>query len=323
MKMVRRLLGPIVIVVTLSLAGVIASFFNPAGAQSTAQPNMPAPPPAGSAPPHYTSSSLGTQSAGDINADQAKGVGPVDQSAPLDFKTQPKSVPHVYVPGQLYNVQVLKGYTYGTLVGQMTDFQSGLGVGCEYCHNLQNFAYDTPTKILSREMIVMSQNVQQNWVGPIKHDFPNYAVNGNVGCVTCHRGQARIAVQYNIVPVEYLDYRYKSTKQVGYAVNSMYSVAKSLGVNCLFCHNTADFISLQYYPTNQIAHRMWRMVDAINHQYLPASVKAVTCYTCHQGAKWPQALVATGTDETPVEATALHPEVHENPGAHLATGAQL
>jgi hypothetical protein len=132
-----------------------------------------------------------------------------------------------------------------------------------------------------------------------------------------------MGVSYNIVPVQYLDYRFKSTKQAGYAVNSMYSVAKSLGVNCLFCHNSADFITLQYYPTNQIAHRMWRMVDAINHQYLPASVKAVTCYTCHQGAKWPQALVTAGLNQTPVEAVAAHPEVHENPGAHLASGAQL
>ena len=87
-----------------------------------------------------------------------------------------------------------------------------------------------------------------------------------------------------------------------------------------FCHNSADFVSLQYYPTNKIAHRMWAMVDDINHKYLPANIKAVTCYTCHQGAKWPNALVKAGLDQTPVQAVAAHPEFSENPGAHLASG---
>ena len=73
-----------------------------------------------------------------------------------------------------------------------------------------------------------------------------------------------------------------------------------------------------------IAHRMWQMVDDINHQYLPPNIKAVTCYTCHQGAKWPNALVTGRPDETPVEAELpLHPEVHANPGAHLDAGVLI
>ncbi len=321
MKSFRRFLGPLVILVTLSLAGFAQPLLDKARAQDMSSPGTEAH--AGSTTQPYTSSSLGTGDSGYISPDQAKGVGPVDQSAPLDFSTQPKAVPHVYVPGRLYNVQVDTQYTYATLIVQMNYQAQALGVQCTYCHNAANFAYDTPTKKLARTMLIMTNNIQHQWVDPVKKDYPNYAVNGAVGCITCHRGQARMGVSYNVVPVEYLDYKYKSTKQAGYAVNSMYSAARSLGVNCLFCHNSADFISLQYYPTNQIAHRMWRMVDAINHAYLPPSVKAVTCYTCHQGAKWPSALAAAGTDQTPVEAIARHPEVHENPGAHLASGAQL
>jgi hypothetical protein len=127
-------------------------------------------------------------------------------------------------------------------------------------------------------------------------------------------------VKYNVIPVQYLEYNHKTTKQAGYAVNSMYSASKSLGVNCLFCHNSADFLTLQYYPTNQIATRMWKMVDDINHRWLPPNVKAVTCYTCHQGNKWPQQMVAASLDQTPVKPVAAHPEVHENPGAHTAPG---
>jgi len=247
--------------------------------------------------------------------------GPVDQSKPLDFAGQPAAVPHTYVAGKLYNVQVLKGYTYATLLGQMGYYTQALGVSCTYCHNVSNYAYDTPTKKIARTMQIMSNGVTRDWVDPVKRDYPNYAVTGVVGCATCHRGAVHMDVKWNIVPVQYLDYNNKSTKQAGYAVNSMYSAAKSLGVNCLFCHNSADFLTLQYYPTNKIAHRMWAMVDDINHKYLPANIKAVTCYTCHQGAKWPAVLVQAGLDQTPVQAVAAHPEVHENPGAHLESGA--
>jgi hypothetical protein len=325
---IKRVLGPIVIVCTLALSGLAQPLLDKArAATGPGQVTSHAGPwaPGGHSAPEepHLSTSLGTEDAGTLPPDAVKGYGPVDQSAPLDFTTQPAAVPHTYVGGKLYNVQVLKQYSYVALLGQMNYFTGALGVQCTYCHNVQNFAYDTPTKKIARTMIIMSNEVGQAWIAPVKHDYPNYAVNGAVGCVTCHRGAPRLGVSWNIVPVQFLDYRYKSTKQVGYVVNSMYSAARSLGVNCLFCHNTADFISLQYYPTNQIAHRMWAMVDKINHEYLPANVKAVTCYTCHQGAKWPQALVTAGLDQAPAEAAAAHPEVHLNPGAHLATGASL
>jgi hypothetical protein len=248
--------------------------------------------------------------------------GPVDQNAPLDFTTQPSSVPHSYVGGKLYNVQVLKGLSYAQVVGQMGNYTQALGVQCQYCHNVANFAYDTPTKKIARTMLIMTGKIDAEWVAPIKKDYPNYAVHGAVGCITCHRGAPLHAVAYNIVPVQYLDWPAKSSREAGFVVNSMYSVSRSLGVNCLFCHNSADFVTLQYYPTNRIAHRMWQMVDKINHVYVPANIEAITCFTCHHGNKWPDALVATGVDETPVQATATHPEVHENPGAHLASGAR-
>jgi hypothetical protein len=263
----------------------------------------------------------GTIGTGDEGPPHAPQYGPVDQKAPLDFKTQPASVPHTYVPGQLYNVQVLKG-GYGDVVSQMTEYTQALGVGCEYCHNTSNFAYDTPTKKIARTMIQMVGKIQGDWIAPVHKDFPNFAVTGAVGCITCHRGSALHPVAYNIVPVQYLDWPAKSSRQAGFVVNSMYSVSKSLGVNCLFCHNSADFVTLQSYPTNRIAHRMWQMVDAINHKYLPPNIEAVTCYTCHHGAKWPTQLVAGGYDESPVKARALRPEVHINPGAHTASGVQ-
>jgi len=246
--------------------------------------------------------------------------GPVDQKAPLDFSTQPAGVPHTYAGGQLYNVQALKGLTYPQLLVQMGYFTQALGVQCEYCHNTNNYAYDTPTKKIARTMILMVGKINTVWIDKVHRDYPRFAVKGAVGCATCHRGAPLHDVEWNIVPVQYLDWPAKSTRQAGYVVNSMYSVAKSLGVNCLFCHNTADFVTLQYYPTNRIAHRMWQMVDAINHQYTPSNIEAITCFTCHHGAKWPSQLVQSATDEAPIEGIALHPEVHVNPGAYLDAG---
>ena len=264
---------------------------------------------------------LGTETDASAAKIYTGSYGPVDQQKPLDFAGQPATVPHNYVGGKLYNVQVLRGYNYVQIINQMNYYTQALGVSCTYCHNVTNYAYDTPTKKIARTMQLMAANVDSSWIDGVKRDFPNYAVSGAVGCATCHRGAPHMDVHWNIVPVQYLDYRNKSTKQAGYVVNSMYSAAKSLGVNCLFCHNSADFVTLQYYPTNKIAHRMWAMVDEINHKYLPPNIKAVTCYTCHQGNTWPTALVTAGLDQKPVQPVPAHPEVHENPGAHLATGA--
>jgi hypothetical protein len=301
----QRFLGILVIIVTLAVSGLMGSVAQRARAAIN------------------TGETLGgTIGNGNHTAPHPGTYGPVDQSAPLNFTTQPAGVPHTYVGGQLYNVQVLKGFTYPQVLNEMANFTTALGVGCEYCHNVTNYAYDTPTKKIARTMIVMANGLNRDWVAPVHKDFPNFAVNGDVGCVTCHRGSPVHDVEWNIVPVQYLDWPAKTTRQAGFVVNSMYSVANSLGVNCLFCHNSADFVSLQYYPTNQIAHRMWHMVDEINHKYLPPNVKAVTCYTCHQGAKWPSKLVVGPLDQTPVDATAVHPEVHENPGAFLSAGVK-
>ena len=156
-------------------------------------------------------------------------------------------------------------------------------------------------------MILMTQRVDADWVGPVHRDYPNYAVHGAVGCVTCHRGAPVMDVALNIVPVQYLDWPAKSTRQAGYRREFdvlRFKVARR--ELPLLPQQSADFITLQYYPTNRIAHRMWQMVDAINHKYLPPNIEAVTCYTCHHGAKWPTRTRGVGgLDQSGVQATWL------------------
>lgn len=54
--------------------------------------------------------------------------------------------------------------------------------GCEYCHNLENLADDSKyTKIVSRRMIEMTWNINENWGDHVKET--------GVNCYTCHRGQ--------------------------------------------------------------------------------------------------------------------------------------
>ncbi len=324
----QRWIGAFVIIFTLAIGGVVQPLIDRTRAATNepatqnVQGNGLTPSDAGD-----RTIKIGVGNGGTIGTGEPSGVhpaqyGPVDQSKPLDFSNQPKSVPRNYVGGRLYNVQVLKGYGYGQLIGQMAYYTQALGVQCSYCHNVGNFAYDTPTKKIARTMLIMTGKIQSDYIAGVHHDYPNYAIHGAVGCVTCHRGAPVMEVSNNVVPVQYLDWPAKSAKQAGFVVNSMYSVSRSLGVNCLFCHNSADFVSLRYYPTNQIAHRMWHMVDDINHKYLPPNIEAVTCNTCHHGAKWPSELVLGGEDQSPVQATALHPEVHANPGEHLASGVQ-
>lgn len=319
----KRAIAPLVVIGTLVLASLFRAPQDAASAASAASAGAPAAPAAPRANPTYAPAQDAVENDATAAVLYPNGYPKVVQKTltAADYVGQPKSVPHNYVPGQLYNVQVLKQYDYAGLIGQMGYYATSMGVQCSYCHNVNNFAYDTPMKKIARTMQIMSNGVAHDWIDPVHRDYPNYKVEGAVGCATCHRGAPHMGVKYNIVPVGYLDYRAKSTLMAGYVVNSMYSASKSLGQNCLFCHNSADFISLQYYPTNRIAHRMWAMVDEINHKYLPANIKAVTCYTCHQGAKWPSVLVKAGLDQSPVQAVADHPEVHLDPAAHLASGA--
>ncbi len=54
--------------------------------------------------------------------------------------------------------------------------------GCVYCHNPANFADDSmQTKIVSRRMVQMTQEVNSNW--------KNHVADIGVTCYTCHRGK--------------------------------------------------------------------------------------------------------------------------------------
>ncbi|MBP1464644.1 photosynthetic reaction center cytochrome c subunit [Candidatus Chloroploca sp. M-50] len=81
------------------------------------------------------------------------------------------------------NVQVLSGMTSAQIWTYMQQYVSGgLGVGCQYCHNLQNFASDEyAEKISARNMLYLVSDVNTEFIV----DLPNWRGN-YVQCATCH-----------------------------------------------------------------------------------------------------------------------------------------
>ncbi len=82
------------------------------------------------------------------------------------------------------NVQVLGDLTEGNFTRLMVAITEWVSPeqGCAYCHNEENLASDDVyTKIVSRRMIQMTQNINENWDGHVGET--------GVNCYTCHRGQ--------------------------------------------------------------------------------------------------------------------------------------
>lgn len=75
-------------------------------------------------------------------------------------------------------------------------------------------------------------------------------------------------------------------------VDRMRIISDSLGVKCSFCHVPGGF-DKDDMDSKQIARRMLRMVDAINHDNF-SDRPEVTCYTCHRGQQRPVSQVPAG-----------------------------
>lgn len=86
--------------------------------------------------------------------------------------------------GDIYqNVQVLGDLSVGEFTRSMLAITQWVAPeqGCNYCHNPQNLADDSMyTKVVSRRMLQMTQNINQNW--------GDHVGGAGVNCYTCHRG---------------------------------------------------------------------------------------------------------------------------------------
>ncbi|MEM6891818.1 MAG: photosynthetic reaction center cytochrome PufC [Pseudomonadota bacterium] len=252
------------------------------------------------------------------------------------------------------NVQVLGDLTednFNRLMNAMTQWVSP-DEGCAYCHgdvDLEEYgADDLYTKVVSRRMIQMTQNINENWDG---HVNANQEVG--VNCYSCHRGQnVPSEIWFNITPVNeaasgwaavqnratslsqstslpsnalevYLtDYEavnvhdlesrvagvpndedVASIQKTEMTYSLMNYFANSLGVNCVFCHNSRAFYDPeQHTPQWATAILGRQMVIEMNQEYLipleevypenrlgPVYEDApkAACKTCHKGYQQP------------------------------------
>ncbi|NTU80191.1 MAG: photosynthetic reaction center cytochrome c subunit [Chloroflexales bacterium] len=81
------------------------------------------------------------------------------------------------------NAQVLKGLTSAEIWTYMVQYVSGgLGVSCQYCHDITNFAADTfPQKLAARSMFRMVSDVNAKFITTLPNWRGNY-----LQCATCH-----------------------------------------------------------------------------------------------------------------------------------------
>ncbi|WP_425083084.1 photosynthetic reaction center cytochrome PufC [Ruegeria profundi] len=252
------------------------------------------------------------------------------------------------------NVQVLGDLTednFNRLMNAMT-FWVAPEQGCAYCHgdgDLETYGEDNLySKLVSRRMIEMTQNINENWDG---HVNANKEVG--VNCYTCHRGQNvpsdiwfritpvvdamtgwgavqnRATVQsqstslpsdaletylldYGIIGVHDLESRvagspadegFRSIQDTERTYSLMNYIDNSLGVNCVFCHNSRAFYdTAEVTPQWATASLGIAMVQELNNDYLvplgelypeerlgPIHQDApkAACRTCHKGYQQP------------------------------------
>lgn len=187
--------------------------------------------------------------------------------------------------GEIYeNVQVLGDLSVAEFTRLMTTITQWVSPdeGCNYCHNPANLASDDIyTKVVSRRMIQMTQNINADW--------GDHVGGAGVNCYTCHRGnnvpeyiwfaqkdapsyfigqrngqnRPGADVGYSSMPVDPFS-RYLTEKETasvrlasagpfpgdGEAASfvdseSTYAMmlnwSQALDVNCAYCHNTSSY----------------------------------------------------------------------------------
>lgn len=85
------------------------------------------------------------------------------------------------------NIQIMKTVPAGRLVMIMDKgFSKALGVGCDHCHNTNDWASDEKNaKKITREMMKMSGQIRE-MISEIKEIESKEAT---INCTTCHRGE--------------------------------------------------------------------------------------------------------------------------------------
>lgn len=213
--------------------------------------------------------------------------------------------------------------------------------GCAYCHNTANMAEDSLyTKVVARRMLQMTQHVNAEWKphvaatgvtcytchrgnpvpANIWYNDPGPETAENVGNKAGQNMPAPAAAYASLPYDPFTPFlegaapirvngttalptgNTHSIKQAEWTYSLMMHMAKSLGVNCTYCHNSRAFADWSQSPPQRVT--AWygiRMVRDLNNDYLDplktvfpdyrhgplGDSPKLNCATCHQGAYKP------------------------------------
>jgi hypothetical protein len=206
------------------------------------------------------------------------------------------------------NIQILKGQPASRVPGMMTALNHLLGVKCAYCHDVNAWEKEVPTKITSRRMFAMVDDIDTKY---FSGENPN-----PITCWTCHRGAPKptTGLQEIMAGLQNLpedrkkviddltaslgDNKDKPAEEVFHNIQlfkgvpasrllrimSVYTVA--LGVDCSHCHVVGAW-EKDDKPAKRMAITMNHVVQDVNQQLFGDQPPKVACYTCHRGSEKP------------------------------------
>jgi hypothetical protein len=206
------------------------------------------------------------------------------------------------------NVEILKGKPASRMPGMMTALNGLLGVKCAYCHDVNAWEKEIPTKITSRHMFAMIGDTNKKYFSGENPD--------PITCWTCHRGAAKptsgqqeiMAAMQNLpedrkkliadITASLGENKDKPAGEVFHniqffkalpaarllTVMNVYTIA--LGVDCSNCHVIGAW-EKDDKPAKRMVMTMNHVVADVNAQLFPDQPAKVACYTCHRGAEKP------------------------------------
>jgi hypothetical protein len=155
-------------------------------------------------------------------------------------------------------------------------YTTGTGLSCAYCHGKTPHAED-----MYRAAGRMSKMVAGLNEGPLKQT--------KIACFTCHRAGGPEhhwlhppAIDRNAVQ-KIIDAWPGPATATEELRRTMGRYAVSLGVQCSYCHVTANW-KADNTPTMKTARAMASMMEAFPKYFEYATASAFTCFSCHQGA---------------------------------------
>ncbi len=202
---------------------------------------------------------------------------------------------------QPQNVQILKGMSTGEVWEYMIHISGALGVSCQYCHDINNYAADPyPQKISGRLMLRLVQDLNGQYLSQIPTWAGNY-----VQCATCHQGQPNGMLAFsannsytpanpNTNTVNDLQTYVIDTQAVAPSkefVTSHPTTGKMLSMVNFMRQNWDKYVLPR--PENQELLDQLPVNNRQDYVVIADTVYSVpNCYTCHQGNRIPDGAIS-------------------------------